>query len=193
MIVTEQKFSPYQQQPNAGQVARLKLLPIDAVLALSPPGAGHGLDGPTTNEPLTVSKYGLAVSGGSPLTELVFPVGACTFTETSSRDPAGTVYSPELQATIPRNQPGLLNWLDQHKAHRWLALWLDRNGLAYVAGEPGNGLRMEISRAVGAGNSVAVSLKGRYLHTTWFLETFDSSVLFADVEFSTEFDFSFNA
>lgn len=188
MIVTEQKFSPYQQQPNAGQVARLKLLPIDAVLALSPPGAG-----PTTNEPLTVSKYGLAVAGGSPLTELVFPVGACTFTETSSRDPAGTVYSPELQATIPRNQPALLNWLDQHKARRWLALWLDRNGLAYVAGEPGNGLRLEISRAVGAGNSVDVSLKGRYLHTTWFLETFDSSVLFADVEFSTEFDFSFNA
>lgn len=188
MIVTEQKFSSYQQQPNAGQVARLKLLLIDDVLALSAPRAG-----PPTANPLTVSQYSLAVAAGSQLTELIFPAGACSFTENSSRDPAGTVYTPELQATIPRNQPALLDWLDQNKARRWLALWLDRNGLAYVAGEPGNGLRMEISRAVGAGNSVAVSLKGRYLHTTWFLETFDSSVLFADVEFSTEFDFSFNA
>lgn len=188
MLLTEQTLSTYRQRPNIGQVARLKLLPIADVLAITPPG-----EGPAVADPLTVSKYGLAVAAGATLTELVFPPGGCTFTEATSTDAAGTVWAPELTATIPQNQPLLVDWLAKNKTRRWLAIWLDRNGQAYLAGEPGNGLRMGISRAIAGGNSVAVSLKGRSWHPTYFLETFDSSVLFAYVDFDLSFDFSFNA
>ncbi len=188
MLLTEQSLSTHQQRPNVGQVARLKLLPIDAVLALTPPG-----EGPAVSDPLTVSKYGLAVAAGAVLTEIIFPPGGCSFTEATASDAAGTVWSPELTATVPKNEPALVDWLAKNKTRRWLAIWLDRNGQAYVAGEPGNGLRMGVSRAIAGGNSVAISLKGRSWHPTYFLETFDSSVLFAYVDFDLSFDFSFNA
>ncbi|WP_020603128.1 hypothetical protein [Spirosoma spitsbergense] len=187
MVLTEQSFGSYQQTPNAGQVARLKLLPVDAVLAISPPG-----EWPATT-PGTVSRFGLAVAGGSVATELIFPVGGCSFQELQETGQAGTVYRPELVATVPRNQAGLLDWIHLNRARRWLALWLDRNGQAYLAGEPGNGLRMEMSRTVNATNSMSLTLKGRFCHPAWFIETFDSAELFADVDFDLSFDFSFNA
>lgn len=188
MLVTERKLSSYRQQPNAGQVARLKLLPIDAVLAISPPNTWPILAGP-----LTVSMYGLAVASGANLTELVFPPDGCSFNEVSTTDEAGTVWSTTLLATIPQNQPALLDWIDANQATRWLAIWLDRNGLAYLAGDPGNGLRLEISRSIAATNAVGFTLKGRSWHPVWFLETFDSASLFPDVDFDLSFDFSFNA
>ncbi|MVM29932.1 hypothetical protein GO755_07805 [Spirosoma sp. HMF4905] len=74
-----------------------------------------------------------------------------------------------------------------------MAIWLDRNGHAYLAGEPGNGFRLEISRTIGALNYVQVTAKARNWHPTWFLETFDSASIFADVDFDLSFDISFNA
>ncbi|OJW76345.1 MAG: hypothetical protein BGO59_22765 [Spirosoma sp. 48-14] len=170
-------------------------MPIDAVLALLPPGDGPGMDGPTTSDPYTVSRYGLAAAGGAAITELIFPPGGCTFTETSEpgQEGAGTAWSLELSATIPKNQPMLLHWIYLNQGKRWLALWLDRNGLAYVAGEPGNGLRMGTARAINAENSVSLKLTGRCWHPAWFLERYNTSELFADVDFDLSFDFSFNA
>lgn len=188
MLVTEQSFQTHRQQPNAGQVARLKLLPIDAVLAISPPNTWPILAGP-----LTVSKYGLAVASGAKLTELVFPPDGCSFSEVSTTDEAGAVWSPTLLATVPKNQPELLAWIDANQTTRWLAIWLDRNGYAHLAGEPGNGLRLEISRSIAATNAVGFTIKGRSWHPAWFLETFDSATLFADVDFDQSFDYSFNA
>jgi hypothetical protein len=188
MLVQEQKLNNYRQQPNAGQVARLKLLPVENVLTILPPGQG-----PAVAAPFTVSKYGLAVAAGATLTELVFPVGGCTFQEGSGTDGNGKTWSTDLQLTVPKNQTSLLDWIDRNQGRRWLAIWLDRNGLAYLAGEPGNGLRMEVSRVITSGNSVAISLKSRFTHPTWFLETFDTATLFADVAFDLSFDFSFNA
>lgn len=187
MVLTEQSFGNYQQQPNASQVARLKLLPIEAVLAISPPGEWPA------PAPGIISRYGLAVAGGSVATELIFPIGGGSFQESSETTGSGTAWSLELVATIPKNQPGLLDWIHRNRARRWLALWLDRNGLAYLAGEHGNGLRMEASRDIAANNAQTLKLKGRYLHPAWFLETFDSSLLFADVDFDISFDLSFNA
>ncbi|MVM36133.1 hypothetical protein GO755_39340 [Spirosoma sp. HMF4905] len=187
MVLTEQSFGSYQQQPNAGQVARLKLLPIEAVLALSPPGEWPA------PAPGIISRFGLAVAGGSVATELIFPIGGGSFQESSETSGAGTAWSLELMATIPKNQAGLLDWIHRNKARRWLALWLDRNGLAYLAGEWGNGLRMEASRAVGSINSQTLTFRGRATHPAWFLETFDSTQLFADVDFDLAFDLSFNA
>ncbi|GAB4050429.1 hypothetical protein [Spirosoma litoris] len=187
MVLTEQSFGSYQQQPNAGQVARLKLLPIEAVLALAPPGEWPA---PALG---IISRFGLAVAGGSVATELIFPIGGGSFQESSETSGAGTAWSLELVATIPKNQTGLLDWVHRNKARRWLALWLDRNGLAYVAGECGNGLRMEATRAVGATNSQTLTFRGRATHPAWFLETFDATQLFADVDFDLAFDLSFNA
>ncbi|GAB3990365.1 hypothetical protein GCM10028807_17370 [Spirosoma daeguense] len=193
MLVTEQSFTTDLRQPNAGNVARLKLLAIDSVLAVISPRPGPAVAGTLQAGPFTVSRYGLPVSGGYDLTEIIFPFGACSFVEVSTRDQAGTVWAPELQAAIPKNQPALLDWLDRNQTRRWLAIWLDRNGLAYVAGEPGNGLRMDVSRAVSAGNSVGLTLKGRFTHATWFLETFDAGELFAHADFDQSFDLSFTS
>ncbi|MGF7217488.1 hypothetical protein GGR92_003662 [Spirosoma lacussanchae] len=188
MIVTNQLLSNYEQGANVGHVARLRLLPVEAVLAIVPPGAG-----PATATPFTVSRYGLAVANGAQTTELLFPPGGCSFTEGSAQDAAGIVYAPELTATLPKNQPALLDWLQRNQGRRWVALFLDRNGQAYVAGEPGNGLRLQLNRAIAAGNSIAISLKGKATHPAWLLETFDAAVLFAHVDFDLSFDFSFNA
>ncbi|MVM35284.1 hypothetical protein GO755_35005 [Spirosoma sp. HMF4905] len=190
MQVTESRIGLTLQQPNAGQVARLKLLPIERVLAILSPD-----ELPVVGSPKTISKNGLNVEAGSILTELVFPAGGCTMQETSQADPAGagTSWELTLEAALPRNQPALTDWLETNQARRWLAIWLDRNGQAYLAGEPGNGLRLELSRTIGALNYVQVTIKGRSWHPAWFLETFDSASLFADVDFDLSFDISFNA
>jgi len=188
MQVIETRFGLSAQVLNAQNIARLKLLPIESLLYLATPE-----EMPVSGAPHTVNKYGIVVTRGAPLTELRFPVGGCTMQETSQQLAEGGTYDLELTAIIPRNEPTLLNWLEQNKGREWLAIWLDQNGFAYVGGEQENGLAMNVSRSIREANSVALTLRSRYWHSVYFLESFDSADLFADAAFDHSFSISFDS
>lgn len=188
MIVTETRLGLFYGLPNARHIARLKLLALEDLLYLATPE-----EIPVDASPHTVSQYGISVAEGAPLVELVFPVGGCTMQETSQSSGEGRVYDLELSAVIPRNEPRLIGWAEANRGREWVALMLDQNGAAYIAGEPENGLALFTGRSIREANAVTLTLRGRSWHSLYFLESFDSAALFAETEFDLEFGSSFNA
>ncbi|MGV3560761.1 hypothetical protein [Larkinella arboricola] len=188
MIIQEQRLGGWQQQPNAGYVARLKLLYIDDVVRLAGPDQL-----PVPGRPLTVSAMGLDVATQALVTELVFPPRTCTFSESSSLQGGQVQYALSIQTSIPAPGEALLTWLDQQAERRFLALWVGHNGSYYVAGQPDNGLWLMTGRSLNERDSLSLTIQGLATHPVWYLESYDNPTLFPDVDFDLSFDLSFSA
>lgn len=187
MRIQEQRVGQIDGIPTAGFVARLKLLAIDDVLDVVDPERL-----PVVGKPMTVSQVGLDVKDNAVLTELVMPSQQASFKETSENDLNGTNYRLSIDATLP-TRPDLMAWLRKHEGRRWLAMWIDLTGQAYVGGSPGTGLILQYQRDLAERNQVKLSLSGRSLHPIWYLETFNPILLFDPADFSIDFDLSYDS
>ncbi len=187
MRIQEQRIGQIDGIVTVGFVARLKLLDIEDLLDIVDPDRL-----PVEGKPMTISQVGLDIKDDAILTELVMPSQQATFKEGSVSDLNGISYQLVIDATLP-TRPDLLNWLRLNQGRRWLAIWIDLTGQPYVAGGPGNGLVLNYQRSLTDRNQLRLTLSGRSVHPTWYLESFNTATLFDQSDFSLDFNFDYDS
>ncbi|WP_155296289.1 hypothetical protein [Spirosoma rigui] len=187
MTIQEQKVGTWAGFPAVGFVARLKLVPADQVVNLLTPDQL-----PTPGKPFTVNKAGILVEVGTTVYELNLRPAQTTFKQDEIVDVNGTSYALSIEADVPTS-PDLVKFLQLNRARRWLAIWIDLTGQAYVAGQANKGFTLTHQRSLTSINSTQLSLRARCLNPTWYLESFLSSELFPDAAFDHSFAISFDS
>ncbi|GAB3790170.1 hypothetical protein GCM10028818_59900 [Spirosoma horti] len=156
---------------NGGWLAQLWLIPIDQVLGVLDPELF------SQGRAFTIPAYGLPVAEDVEITRIKFPNGQASFEEIQTRSEEGPAYGMTIEATLPKNELELLDFLHRNQARRWLAIFTDVNGETFVSGEPERGLDLFLSRSIAAINAVKLSLYGRNWHPAFMLEDSDLETL----------------
>ncbi|KAB7728010.1 hypothetical protein F5984_19845 [Rudanella paleaurantiibacter] len=183
MTVTQQQYRFRAGDANSGFVRELWLLRERDVLEL--------LMKPTPGIPLTVPSSALVVNVGALLTHLVPPTRSATAeVSATTGNRAGVVYESRIELTLPKPGEPLLRYLYEQRHERWLVIFRDYNAQAWLAGVPGNGLRMGLTTST---STLRLSLAGRNDLPFLPLETADPAALFPDAAFDYSFDLSFDS
>ncbi|AEI46769.1 hypothetical protein [Runella slithyformis] len=187
-MVTTQNIGAIDQDSNAAYVRALYLLNRSQLEGLLDP-----VRFPNPINTLTVPVNALTVMVGTQLTKLDFLPRSCTFNESRGRDANGYYYDVQFLTEFPKDRYDVVRWLMGTPFQEYVALWEDFNGTAYITGTDEIGLEVQLSRTVGARNVIPLSITGRFVTPTYYLESIDLAELFPEADFSFHFSLQFNS
>ena len=182
MLVTQNTIGTTCGAPSTGFIAQLFLLAVDDLLFLAEP-----TDGLLCQQILTKT--------GANLVELAIRPKNATYEEKPITSNEGVGYSVSLQLSYPSvNNNGIILWANANRRRRWVALFKTTTGDNLIAGEVGNGLRINIVRVSQNQSIIGLSFNGLFSHPFWQLPTLDPNLLFSgptftSTDFTTDFEF----
>ncbi|WP_138993947.1 hypothetical protein [Larkinella sp. C7] len=184
------------QQPNAGGIARLRLVPADHLTLVRPerfprPGL-HGY------ADYTLSDQHFVFHPGASLVDVDVMPDYASFTEESQAEANGGFYVPTIQVVIPKVRPDVTIWLQRYRLVKWVALIRDRNGLCRCVGTPEQPLSMAVSQATGNGQNgrsqTALTFSTSVEQPAYYVTGIENEDLFAAMpDFDESFSFDFNS
>lgn len=187
MIYTVVNIGAEDQTGNAGHVRSIYLINKADVLGIMDPIRYQNSLG------MVVPKNGISVVDGVEIVKLERLPLLGLWEEPRLESEQGYTYQPSFSLDLPRNTPGLLEWIASTEGQKYVALWEDRNGIAYMTGSSDNALKVNVSRQVRDINTVMVQLTALMPTPSFVLESINLAELFPLADFSFSFSMDFNA
>lgn len=187
-MVSTQNIGALEQDSNAAFVRVLYLLDRSKLEGFLDP-----VRFPNPINALTVPVNALTVTAGTQLTKLDFQPRSCTFSESRGLDANGYYYDVQFLTEFPKDRYDVLQWAADSRYKEYVALWEDFNGTAYLTGTDEIGLEVQLTRTVAGRNVKTISIAGRFVTPTYYLESIDLAELFPEADFSFHFSLGFNS
>lgn len=138
---------------NAGYIDELILLKPETIIEIYDP-----IRYPNEYVENQVARIEIQEDADVFATKILFAPKTCIFSETESRSAAGILYNRTIDFELAKIQQESLNFLFQNKHQKWVAIFVDRNGLKYISGTKDNAMRLSSSKSIAGKNTILSTL-----------------------------------